>query len=125
MSITPAPSPAELKRQAQRLMKAAEMALSPPLTAIHAFKDASAFKAGMIKSLGLHPDFDRAVRDLHGLHALAQAHGASQVPASVRPSGRVQASRYDPSQGQRDRQRGQRSSGGKRQGARSNKRLPS
>ena len=43
---------------------------------------------------------------------------AGQIRALIQPSGRVQATRHDPSQGQKDRLRGWRAKGGARKGRR-------
>jgi hypothetical protein len=119
------PTPRQLHLKTRSLLSAAASALAGPVAHAAAFKDARSFKASLIKTLGAHPEFDQATRELHGLHqgpAQAKApRGGNQIPVTIRPSGRTQATRYEPSQGQQDRQRGWRDKGGKREGRRTYK----
>jgi hypothetical protein len=107
-----------LRAKAKRVLSAAGSALAEPLAMAAGFKDVEDFKASLIESLAGHPGFDKAARDLHGHHEelarLKLAKLASQISVLVRPSGRVQATRYDPA-GQKDRSSGRRPKGGKSQ----------
>jgi hypothetical protein len=107
---------------AKDLIKAAEQSFAQGLLRAAGFGDAEEFKHSLIEALHQSPAFARAARELHGpLVRAVQAKGklsqggtGSQVARAVRPQGRVQAAHRDPSLGQRDRHRGFRLKGGKR-----------
>lgn len=115
-----APTPAELRLRAKRLLAAAGSALAEPLAVVAGFKNAKAFKAELIKSLETHPEFHQAAHDLHGMHMQIAGLKAPKLSdksrGPVRPSGRVQATRNEPSHVQWDRSRGKRAKGGQRIG---------
>lgn len=117
---------AELRLRAKRLLAAAGSALAEPLAVVAGFKDAKAFKAQLIKSLSADQDFHKAAHDLHGIHAdmaaLKAPKGSAKAKGGIKASGRIQASRLDPSLAQWDRSRGKRNSQGKRVGKRQRKR---
>jgi hypothetical protein len=107
MAKKPATS-AELKRtRANALIAAATKALALPIAKIAGFKNANAFKAQLVRSLGVHPEFEKAAHDLHALHAakpgpkaskrnvLKTSKGRGRSLYGVRPHGRVQATRFE------------------------------
>jgi molybdopterin biosynthesis enzyme len=91
MNTKKAPQHPQWREKADGLIAAAVIALEEPLAKVAGFKSAGEFKAEIIRSLGAHPEFDRAARDLHGIHSnsrwqdTSRAH--SQVPSSIRPHG--------------------------------------
>ena len=119
-------TPAELRLRAKKLLAAAGSALAEPLAVVAGFKDAKAFKAQLIKSLSSDTDFHKAAQDLHGLHAslagLKAPKSAAKARGPLKATGRVQASRMDPSLAQWDRSRGKRDATGQRTGQRRRKR---
>ena len=93
------PTPAIVRVKTKHLLASAATALSAPLALVAGFKDSKSFKAQLIKSLGVHPEFDKAAHDLHALHmqtsALKAPKGSEKSLAGIRPSGRIQATRNE------------------------------
>lgn len=112
---------AKLKRQAATLLKSAEQILLQGASQAAGFADPADFKRSLIAALSLSEHFEEAARDFHAPLRGPKALGpwqklgkdASQFKAEPRPSGRVQAPHFDPSHGQKDRQRGIRLKGGR------------
>ena len=108
--------------RARAVLRAAEDAILGGLDRASAFVNAQDFKHSLIGQLHLSKPFARAAKAWHGPAAkTAGRRGDSEIPRSIPVSGRAQASRRDPSLGQRDRQRGSRAKGGKRQGQQKNR----
>lgn len=112
-------TPAKISQQNPRVkavLKAAETAILKGLGRATAFVDAQDFHHSLIGQLHLSKPFAQASRAWHAPMARAAGRpGASETARVIPPSGRTQASRREPSVGQRDRQRGTRSTGGQRQ----------
>lgn len=103
--------------RARAVLKAAEAALMRGLSRATAFIDAEDFRHALIGHLHGSAPFAQAAKAWHAPMAKAAGRsGKSEITRSIPASGRAQASRRDPSVGQRDRQRGSRAKGGKRQG---------
>lgn len=112
-------TPAKISQQNPRVkavLKAAEAAILKGLGRATAFVDAQDFHHSLIGQLHLSKPFANATRAWHApVRKAAGKPGESEIARGIPRSGRAQASRRDPSVGQRDRQRGNRAKGGKRQ----------
>lgn len=108
-------APKQLKLTAVKLLRSAETVLLESASRATGFEDAADFKRALLADLEDHASFHKAVNDFHERHA-APAPRRSAPKGGPRTTGRVQASRYDPSLGQKDRRRGKRAAGGKRVG---------
>ena len=113
-------TPAKINPQhprARAVLKAAEAALLKGLSRATAFVDAEDFHHALIGHLHLSKPFAQASKAWHAPMVQAAGRpGGSEISRVIPKSGRAQASRRDPSVGQRDRQRGSRAKGGQRQG---------
>jgi len=101
--------------RAKAVFKAAEAALLKGLSRATAFVDAEDFRHALIGHLHLSKPFARATKAWHAPLAASAKPGGSEISRRIPSSGRPQASRREPSVGQRDRQRGTRAKGGQRQ----------
>jgi hypothetical protein len=110
-----------LKAHTQSLLRSVQEVILEGVSGAVGHKSAADLKRSLVKALRDSERFHQAVDQVH-----AVATQASQRAPGVRPGrrpvgetlGRVQASRHDPSSGQRDRIRGDRAKGGQRQGKR-------
>jgi hypothetical protein len=118
-------TPAKISQQNPRVkavLKAAEAAILKGLGRATAFVDAQDFHHALIGQLHLSKPFAQASKAWHAPMVRAAGRpGGSETTRIIPPSGRTQASRREPSAGQRDRQRGSRAKGGQRQNQQRNK----
>ncbi len=110
------PSAKILKLNALSLLARAEEVLLESASRATGFDDAADFKKALIADLDEHRPFGKAVADFHEQYSKLVPAPRPVSKDLAKKAGRVQAARFDPSLGQKDRRRGKRVAGGKRVG---------